>query len=294
MTKIFCSIIFSILLLFSPICLADQLETEIQGLRGRAEQGDASAMFTLGAYYGSGYGVPQSQADQLKWFLKAAKLNYTPALEMLGSFYANTTGDGIQNIPKSIEYYTKAAELNSAPAQEHLGMIYQTGEGIPVDLIMSYMWYRIAQKYNESANAASALSFIVKKMTPEQIAEGERRVAAWKSIPQTLVESGDPKAELAHAEELAKSNKNAEALEWYLKAAQQNLPEAEYALGLKYVFGAGVKEDTDEGLGWLEAYKWFYIAKSQSQLEALEATMTPDQVMEAKKRAAAFQESLSK
>ena len=45
---------------------------EIDALRARAEQGDASAQFNLGVRYADGEGVPQDDAEAVRWYRLAA------------------------------------------------------------------------------------------------------------------------------------------------------------------------------------------------------------------------------
>ena len=44
----------------------------------------------------------------------------------------------------------------------------------------------------------------------------------------------------------------AAALEWYGKAAEQGMPEAQTALGDAYASGTGVPADTEAAAGWYE------------------------------------------
>jgi hypothetical protein len=50
---------------------------------------------------------------------------------------------------------------------------------VPQDAIEAYKWYTLALKNGEDF-AGDSRSFLAKTMTPEQIAEGERRAAEWK------------------------------------------------------------------------------------------------------------------
>ena len=43
-----------------------------------------------------------------------------------------------------------------------------------------------------------------------------------------------------------------EATEWFRKAAEQGLADAEYTLGQCYYYGVGVPEDTEEAVRWHE------------------------------------------
>ena len=46
---------------------------EIDALRARAEQGDAPAQFALGVMYAEGRGVPQDDAEAVRWYGLAAE-----------------------------------------------------------------------------------------------------------------------------------------------------------------------------------------------------------------------------
>jgi len=49
------------------------MKPEIDALRARAEQGDAPAQFALGVMYAEGRGVPQDDAEAVRWYGLAAE-----------------------------------------------------------------------------------------------------------------------------------------------------------------------------------------------------------------------------
>ena len=61
--------------------------TELESLRQRAEQGDASAQFSLGNAYNNGQGVPQDDAPAVSWYRKAAEQGEANAQFNLGYAY---------------------------------------------------------------------------------------------------------------------------------------------------------------------------------------------------------------
>ena len=79
-----------------------------------------------------------------------------------------------------------------------------------------------------------------------------------------------------------------EAVKWWRKAAEQGTAEAQFNLGLVSVNGNGLPKDR------VEAYKWFTLATRQgsemaaANREALAKTMTPDEILEGRKRADVF------
>jgi Sel1 repeat len=69
-----------------------------------------------------------------------------------------------------------------------------------------------------------------------------------------LAEGGDPDAQFAVAEAFANTAKMydcEEAAQWYLKAAEQNHPRAQYNLGIMYLKGLGVRRDKELFRFWM-------------------------------------------
>ena len=81
--------------------------TAIRGFRVHAEQGDASAQFSLGVMYANGEGILKNDAEAVRW-------------------------------------YRLAAEQGVASAQVNLGLMYVKGEGVLKDSVLAHMWYNIA------------------------------------------------------------------------------------------------------------------------------------------------------
>jgi uncharacterized protein len=77
------------------------------------------------------------------------------------------------------------------------------------------------------------------------------------------------------------------AAKWYRKAAE-HVPDLGGAgqgrnhLGLLYMDGLGVRKD------YVQAYMWFSLAKVETNLSSAKAQMTPSQVLEAERMAAAW------
>ncbi len=117
--------------------------TAAQLYRSLAEQGRASAQHALGKMYENGEGVPRNSAEAAKWF-------------------------------------RRAAEQGHAGAQLFLGGMYSTGEGVPRDYVQAYLWFSLSMAAGQGDYAAHGRSDVMKKMTPAQIAQGDRLVSEWK------------------------------------------------------------------------------------------------------------------
>ena len=80
----------------------------------------------------------------------------------------------------------------------------------------------------------------------------------------------------------------AEAVKWYRKAAEQNLADAQYILGVCYDSGEGVAKDE------IEAYKWWLLAAGHGNDDAkynmtiVENKMTREQIAEGQRLARDF------
>ena len=119
---------------------AELIETE-KTIQERAEAGDVVAQYNLGVMYDNGEGVPEDDVEAVKWFRKAAEQDY-------------------------------------AMAQHNLGNMYHTGEGGPKDYAKAYMFFNLAAA-KDFEISKKYRDFIEKRMTKEQIAEGEKLTREW-------------------------------------------------------------------------------------------------------------------
>ena len=146
--------------------------------RFAADQGDAYAQSFLGSMYDDGEGVPENDAEAVKWFRLAADQGVADAQYHLGLMYAK--GEGVaENGAEAMKWYRLAADQGFADAQSNLGYMYGKGEGVPESKVDAYFWWNLAAAQdNDKAKRSKAI--IEKRMTREQIAEAQRRSAAWK------------------------------------------------------------------------------------------------------------------
>ena len=100
-----------------------------------AEQGEAYAQYNLGLMYDEGEGVPENNAEAVRW-------------------------------------YRLAAEQGNASAQSNLGFMYSNGEGVPQNNVRAYIWYSVAAAQgNETARTNRDI--ISERLTPDQLARGQ-------------------------------------------------------------------------------------------------------------------------
>jgi TPR repeat protein len=96
---------------------------------GAGDRVDAKQAFQRATDAAAGRGVPQSDAEAVKWFRIAADQGYAPAENDLGFLYAEGRGVA-RDDAEAVKWYRRAADQNFPPAQTSLGMMYAQGRGV--------------------------------------------------------------------------------------------------------------------------------------------------------------------
>ena len=128
-----------ILILTALLAFQGAAASEFDDMKALAELGMAAAQFNLALMYDHGEGVPENDAEAVKW-------------------------------------YRKAADQGHADAQLNLGNMYAKGEGVPENDIRAYVWWSMA-KTQGNTKAAGNLDIWKPMMTPQQIAEAQALAA---------------------------------------------------------------------------------------------------------------------
>ncbi len=121
--------------------------TAVGEWRPLAKQGHAHAQSILGVMYRKGQGVPQDDAESVRWS-------------------------------------RKAAEQGIAGAQRNLGVMYSQGRGVSRDYVQGYMWTDLAaSSYPPGEKRDAAVKnreLVAKWMTRAQISEAQKLAREWK------------------------------------------------------------------------------------------------------------------
>jgi TPR repeat protein len=128
--------------------------------------------------YHEGQGVPQDDAESLRWLHKAAEQGDADAQSLLGAMYANGRGLPRDDV-EAVRWWRKVAEQGNANAQAKLGIMYTKGRGVPKDYVQAYMWLNLAAA-GEEEGAAQLRDSLEHRMTSAQIAVAQKRTAAWR------------------------------------------------------------------------------------------------------------------
>jgi len=98
--------------------------------------------------------------------------------------YGMYGGDGVpkDDVPSAF-WLRKSAEQGNARAQELMGLKYFHGDGVPKNRVLSYMWANLAAAQGAYHAQQTRETLEDGRMTPAQIAEGQRLSREWKPKP---------------------------------------------------------------------------------------------------------------
>ena len=220
--------------------------------RGLAERGNSEAQYNVGFMYLSGQGTAVNLEEAAKWFRLAAEQGKVESQVNLANMYFN--GWGVeQDYAESAIWFRKAADQGNPVAQGTLGELYDAGKGVPQSFIEAFTWYR---KSAEQGNAKS--QYNVGESYRYRAGRITRLFRSIQVVSKGCIAGPADRSECygQYVSGRAGWSKQdyAEAMRWYLMAAGQGHPRAQYNLGEMYVFGRGVQRDL------LLAYMWCELA----------------------------------
>lgn len=116
-------------------------EKALEKLIPLAEHGHPAAQYNIGVMHEWGNGMPQDNANALKW-------------------------------------YKRSAERSHKDAQNNLGALYSKGEGTEQNFIEALKWFIIATK-NGSEGGQKNILIVEKRMSYEQISQAQKLANDW-------------------------------------------------------------------------------------------------------------------
>lgn len=152
-----------------------------------AQQGDGAAAARLGSMYRIGEGVPRDANQAAKWYAMGAMKGNAIAQTGLG--YLSMEGAGAPaDFKAAAGWFNKATDQGDASAMLALGTLFESGKGVPKDVVQAYKWYALATvddgEYEQELfdRAKRARDELAKKITPDQVAQGEAEARKWKPL----------------------------------------------------------------------------------------------------------------
>jgi len=144
----------------------------------RAAQGEAQAQSSLALAYLKGQGTTKNLRLARQWAEKAALQGHAEGQYLLGSMYMDGSGV-LQDFQTALMWFEKAAHQNHAEAQYRLGLMYYNGYGVGMEKSKAYFWFNLAAAQGQR-DATAARDRLLPLLTPEQIAEAQRKGLAWR------------------------------------------------------------------------------------------------------------------
>jgi hypothetical protein len=128
-----------------------------------------------------GRGVPQDDAEAVRWYRLAAEQGVALAQTNLGVMYASGRGVPKDDV-EAVRWFRLAAEQGVALAQTNLGLMYANGEGVPQDYVQAHLWFNLAASRltgEERERAVRGRDLVAGRMTPAALNEAQRLAREW-------------------------------------------------------------------------------------------------------------------
>ncbi len=199
----------------------------LEWVRKSAESGFSGAQFHLGWCYGAGKGVTQDRGEAIKWYRKAADQGHAYAQNNLGTYYDSFL-DVSRDESKAVKWYQKAAEQGNARAQWNIARCIRNNLA--------------HQKFSFDLVCAMSGKVIIPKNKTITLV-GLCKVANEYDLSDIVP---------SHAKHRIQAflGKLVESAEWFRKAAEQGLADAQNCLGYCYYSGQGVSKDYAQSVEW--------------------------------------------
>jgi uncharacterized protein len=88
-----------------------------------------------------------------------------------------------QNYAQALNWLRKAASQGEPGAQFNLGVMYYNGEGVPQNYLEAEVWLSLSASRSigrEQQQRAGIRDMVAGKLSPQQLAEAQRRGKEWK------------------------------------------------------------------------------------------------------------------
>jgi TPR repeat protein len=188
-----------------------QLEGEASNWYRKAESGSpAKWLLLLGNWFEDGKRVPQNHQEAVRLYKLAAEKGELDAAAHLGDIYFEGRGvpGAMQDYNEAVRWWIKTSERGHAQSMIRLATMYEKGLGVSrgdsasnsADLMEAYKWFNIAAatlgsqlpegegpKGKKAAmlyeSAVRSRDNLAKQLSPEQLAEAQRRASAFVVKP---------------------------------------------------------------------------------------------------------------
>lgn len=149
----------------------------------RIERGLGTIEALVGDVYYYGHGVSRDYVEAARLYRRAAARGNAMAQSTLGDIYFYGRG-APQDFAEAVKWWSLAAENGIANAQLNLSVMYANGDGVPQDYVTAHVYANLAAARlppgEDRETAVKNRDIVGKLMTPEQVAEAQRRAREWR------------------------------------------------------------------------------------------------------------------
>lgn len=138
--------------------------------------------------------VPRNNIEALNGFKHLARRGNKHARDTLAYLESDSEFGAPDTRPEAIKWWERLANAGDPLGQVRTGLFYRDGRGIPKNGVVADMWLFLASEHGYTAThspdlsamaamqiAKDARSDLEKTLSPEQIADAQKRAAAWHS-----------------------------------------------------------------------------------------------------------------
>jgi TPR repeat protein len=243
-----------------------------------AKQGHVKALYEMGQIYNKGMGIRKDFQTAYECFLKAARQGHVQAMYEIGNHYYSGL-DGPADTERATFWYRMAAEKNHAGAQQQLGKILNGGIGIDANKAEGQKWLSLANQAKENTEydpdaatfakpASKPLKSVVdKKQSRSKIASKPvpaKATTSKKHKPVKMAKATPQKSKPKVDRKVVKKSKPKSTADTFPEAQLISYikdfpsgpdiikPELQYRVGMLYLKGKGLPQNTLTALTWLE------------------------------------------
>jgi TPR repeat protein len=204
-----------------------------------ANNGSPNSMYNLALFYYKGFeGFPKNMTKAFEWAHKAAVKGHALSQKFMANCYLNGLGTE-QDIAKCFAWCLKAASSGDIDCMKWVASYYNGSHGAIVDKYECIKWlFRLAEKGHHDAFVSIANQYLLDKNIPQAIAYllmGAKRGHIQSQLKLAVVYS---------------ATQPEKSFDWFMKAAEQNSPEAQHAVGIYYENGIRVEKDLSLAVEW--------------------------------------------
>jgi len=222
-----------------------------------AQADDPVAQYRVAVALYKGLGVKEDKIESAYWLQRSARHNYKQAISRLAWHFRNGVGV-IQNIPQSEKYYKQAYRMGVVGSSIPLSAIYRTGEGRSVEdggtgrvrenHAEAVRWALIAAEVG-IARGQNILGELYRDGVGVKQDFGTALEWFEKAAAQDLGQAFYNASVIFRAEDLGYYDPD-KGIEYLKFAADKGHASAMIDLALSYAAGTGVEQNYDLALAW--------------------------------------------